>query len=77
MRKLILELQEHVHAEQLLHQQLRSIWHRHPRDAARALARLAPPLIPHQPAHLADIDLVRVAAQHQALQQQLAGSVRD
>lgn len=56
-----------VHAQQLLYQQLRRIRNRHAYDTFTALARLAPSMIPHHAALLADIARMRITAQHQPL----------
>ena len=68
--KLILQLQAclDIHAQQLLYQQLGRVRDRHAHDALAALARLAPPMIPHHAALLADIAFMGVTAQHQSFE---------
>lgn len=62
-RKLVFQRQpsHNIHTQKLLYQQLSRIGNRHLRHPFRLLAALAVPLIPHQPACLADIYLMRIA----------------
>lgn len=77
--ELVLEAQPRrdVHAEQLLDEQLGGVGDGHLDDVARRLAALAPVEVAHEAARLAHVDLVLVRRQHEPLQQQLAGAVRD
>lgn len=66
-----------VHAKQLLEQQLRSIWNGHPHHIATGLTSLAPFMLTHEPALLANIDFVRIAAQHEPFDQELRRAIGD
>ena len=58
-----------VHAHELLHQQLSGVRHSHLDHTTTSLTTLAPALVTHETALLADVDLVRVRRQHETLEQ--------
>ena len=79
LRKLILQLQprRNIHTHQLLNQQFGRIRNGHLHYPSRRLAPLTPVQIPHEPARLTDVDFMTIRRDHQALEQELRGSVCD
>lgn len=77
--KLILQFQpcRNIHTHKLLNKQLGRIRNRHLHHRPTRLTPLTPIQIPHEPARLADIDLVPIRGHHEPLEEELAGSVGD